>query len=152
MIVCDFDQPDVDVEVPQRPSKNEFEQTPSDLTQIPFHVSAVKHGESSASHAQPKTESPTPPTLSQSPSAPTAVSKPATASTMSSDHDVFDMGTGFIHTLVQKTLQNLSLQYPGLLARAPLNVIEDLFNKSAPSRIGDNELSGSCHPMIKQAN
>ena len=42
---------------------------------------------------------------------------------MSSGHDVFDMGIGFIHTLVQKTLQNLALQCPGLLVRAPLSGI-----------------------------
>lgn len=54
---------------------------------------------------------------------------------------MFDFGIGFLKALVQKTFENLSLQYPALLARAPHNIIEDLFNKPVPVRIGDRQLS-----------
>lgn len=124
----------------QGPLKPEFETTPPLLTHVPLHRSSRRHGESSAATTHPKPESSTPHAPSQQSSASTTASNHATDSAFSGQN-VFDLGIGFIHTLVQKTLQNLSLQYPGLLARPPSNVIEDLFNKSAPTSIDIRQLS-----------
>ena len=128
-----------EAEVPQRFLKTEILSDPHHMAQIPSHDTIRRAGESSGFCAETKTKSP-PAELRQLSSLSTTMMKPENDSVTLSDQIVFDIGVGFINKLVQRTLQNLSLQDSVPLVHAPPKVIEDLFYKPAPSRLGDSEL------------